>query len=57
LEDVRQAYITMAASGIVTEAQRNVFDTVSQRLLVEQGAEAIIAKRLLARAVAGSILE
>jgi aspartate racemase len=31
-----------AASGVVTEAQRRVFDTVCQRLLVEQGAEAIM---------------
>jgi aspartate racemase len=42
LEDVHQAYTTMAASGILTEAQRNIFDTVSQRLLIEQGAEAIM---------------
>jgi aspartate racemase len=42
LEDVHQAYTTMAASGVLTEAQRNVFDTVSQRLLIEQGAEAIM---------------
>jgi hypothetical protein len=27
---VHQAYIAMAASGIVTEAQRNVFNTVRQ---------------------------
>ncbi len=42
LEDVHQAYTTMAASGILTEAQRNVFDTVSQRLPIEQDAEAIM---------------
>jgi aspartate racemase len=42
LEDVHQAYITMAASGVVTEAQRTVFGTVGRRLMVEQGAEAIM---------------
>jgi aspartate racemase len=33
LNDVHQAYVEMAASGVVTEAQRKVFNTVSQRLL------------------------
>jgi aspartate racemase len=42
LEDVHQAYIAMAASGVVTDAQRSVFNTVSERLLAEQGAEAIM---------------
>jgi aspartate racemase len=42
LEDVHQAYIAMAASGVATDAQRDVFLTVSERLLAEQGAEAIM---------------
>jgi len=42
LDDVHEAYVAMAASGVVTEAQREVFNTVSQRLLVEKGAEAIM---------------
>jgi aspartate racemase len=33
LDAVHQAYVEMAASGIVTEAQRKVFNTVSERLL------------------------
>jgi len=31
LDDVHQAYISMAATGIVTEAQRSVFNAVSRR--------------------------
>jgi aspartate racemase len=42
LDDVHQAYVAMAASGVVTEAQRLVFNTVSQKLLKENGAEAIM---------------
>jgi aspartate racemase len=42
LDDVHQAYISMAATGIVTEAQRSVFNAVSHRLLQDQGAEAIL---------------
>jgi len=42
LEDVHQAYVAMAASGIVTEAQRAVFAAVSKRLLKESGIEAIM---------------
>src|SRR5215470_1240100 len=42
LDDVHQAYVAMAASGVVTEAQRLVFDTVSRKLLKERGAEAIM---------------
>ena len=41
LIDVHEAYIAMAAAGIVTEAQRSVFDAVSHRLL-DDGAEAIM---------------
>jgi aspartate racemase len=42
LEDVHQAYIAMAASGIVTESQRAVFAAVSKKLLEESGIEAIM---------------
>jgi aspartate racemase len=42
LDDVHQAYVAMAASGVVTEAQRSVFDTVSRKLLRDKGAEAIM---------------
>lgn len=42
LLDVHQAYVTMATSGVVTEAQRSIFDAVSRRLLTEQGAQAIM---------------
>jgi aspartate racemase len=41
LIDVHEAYVAMAASGVVTEAQRSVFNTVSRRLL-EDGAQAIM---------------
>lgn len=42
LDDVHEAYIAMAASGVVTPVQRQVFDAASKRLLAEQGAEAIM---------------
>ena len=42
LDDVHQAYIAMAASGVATEAQRLVFNTVSRKLLEENSAEAIM---------------
>ena len=42
LEDVHQAYVAMAASGRVTEAQSAVFAAVSKQLLKESGAEAIM---------------
>ena len=42
LDDVHQAYVAMATSGVVTEAQRLVFNIVSQKLLKEKGAEAIM---------------
>jgi aspartate racemase len=42
LEDVHQAYVAMAASGVVTEAQNAVFTAVSKRLLRESGVEAIM---------------
>ena len=42
LDDVHQAYVAMAASGVVTEAQRLVFNTVSRKLLKENAADAIM---------------
>ena len=42
LEDVHQAYVAMAVSGIVTEAQRSVFNAVSKGLLKESGVDAIM---------------
>ena len=42
LDAVHQAYVEMAASGIVTEAQSKVFNTVSERLLHTAGAQAIM---------------
>jgi aspartate racemase len=42
LNDVHQAYISMAASGFVTEGQRSTFNAVSHRLLGDQGVEAIM---------------
>ncbi len=42
LDDVHQAYIEMAASGVVTEAQRRIFVTVSQSLMDTAGAQAIM---------------
>jgi aspartate racemase len=40
--DVHQAYVTMAAAGAVTEAQRAVFYSAARRLIEEKGAEAIM---------------
>jgi aspartate racemase len=42
LEDVHEAYVAMAASGLVTAAQRAVFAAVSSKLLKESGVEAIM---------------
>ena len=42
LLDVHQAYVAMAASGVVTEAQRSVFDAASYRLFKDKGAQAIL---------------
>ena len=42
LDAVHQAYVEMAASGVVTEVQRKVFNTVSERLLHTDGAQAIM---------------
>ena len=42
LEEVHQAYVEMAAAGVVTEAQRQVFLSASRRIIAESGAEAIM---------------
>lgn len=42
LEEVHNAYVAMAASGVVTEAQSAVFTAVSKKLLDESGVEAIM---------------
>jgi aspartate racemase len=42
LADVHEAYVAMAAAGVVTEAQRSVFDSVSARMLRDSGAQAIM---------------
>ena len=42
LEDVHRAYVAMAASGTVTEAQRAVFTAASKQLLKQSGVEAIM---------------
>jgi len=42
LDDVHQAYVSMAASGFVTEDQRSIFHAVCHRLVEEKGAEAIM---------------
>ena len=42
LDDVHQAYVTMASSGVVTDEQRAVFDAVSQKLLTAGGAQGIM---------------
>jgi aspartate racemase len=39
LDAVHHAYVEMAASGIVTEAQRKVFNAVSERLLHTAGTQ------------------
>jgi aspartate racemase len=42
LDDVHNAYIAMAASGVATNAQRAVLTTACQRLLNDKGVEAIM---------------
>ena len=42
LEDVHQAYVAMAASGIVTPEQRAIFDSASRKLLLDYKVEAIL---------------
>jgi aspartate racemase len=42
LDDVHQAYINLATTGIATEAQRAVLHSAARRLIEQQGAEAIM---------------
>src|SRR5215469_5000665 len=42
LDDVHQAYISMAASGHITEKQRSIFYSASHRLLENHGVESIM---------------
>jgi aspartate racemase len=42
LDDVHNAYVAMAASGAVSDAQREVFIAASRRLLKDSGVEAIM---------------
>jgi aspartate racemase len=42
LDDVHEAYVTMAVSGVATDAQRAVFTAAVQRLLKDRGVEAIM---------------
>jgi len=42
LDEVHEAYVTMAVSGVVSEVQRSVFNSACARLLNEEGAEAIM---------------
>jgi aspartate racemase len=42
LDDVHDSYVTMAAAGVATDAQRVVFTAACQRLLNEMGVEAIM---------------
>ena len=41
-DDVHMAYSSISAAGVVTDAQRGVFNTAVQQLLVEGQVEAII---------------
>jgi aspartate racemase len=42
LDDVHEAYVSMAASGRLTEKQRSIFYDASHRLLENHGVEAIM---------------
>jgi aspartate racemase len=42
LDDVHDAYVTMAATGVATDAQRAVFTATCQQLLKDRGVEAIM---------------
>jgi aspartate racemase len=42
LDDVHDAYVTMAATGVATDAQQAVFTAACQRLLNDRGVEAIM---------------
>ncbi len=42
LDAVHDAYVAMAAAGVITSAQRTVFESVGAKLIREHGAEAIM---------------
>jgi len=42
LDSVHNAYVAMAAAGVVTDAQRAVFHNASERLMRDDGVEAIM---------------
>ena len=42
MDDVHAAYVAMAAAGVVTAEQQDVFERASERLLREDGVEAIL---------------
>ena len=42
LDDVHEAYVAMASAGVVTVEQRGVFERASERLVREEGVEAIL---------------
>lgn len=42
LDDVHNAYVTMAASGVATDSQRAVFTAACRRLIRDMGVEAIM---------------
>jgi aspartate racemase len=42
LDEVHQAYVTMAAAGLVTEVQRAVFVSACRRFVEEDGVDAVI---------------
>jgi aspartate racemase len=42
LDDVHDAYVAMASAGVVSDTQRAVFAAASQRLLKDDGVEAIM---------------
>ena len=42
LDEVHDAYVSMASTGVVTSEQRNVFQSACERLLREDGVEALM---------------
>jgi aspartate racemase len=42
MDDVHEAYVSMAVSGVVTEAQHALFNMVSHKLINDSGAESIM---------------
>ena len=42
MDDVHQAYVTMAVSGVVSEEQRGIFKRVGHKLITDNGVESIM---------------